>query len=204
MRGAFSAALLVASLILAVLVFAPLAGSAKGLFATDSDKVDGLHASRTPRAGALLSLGANRKFPSAVLPLKAGPQGAKGDTGPAGPQGVKGDIGPAGPQGVKGDIGPAGPQGPSGLSGYVRVESATAVDGADYKEGSATCPPGTKVLGGGAVIGSTVGNHQHGVFISDSFPYPGQEAWYVSAAESSEMGAVWGLWVYAICAKVAT
>lgn len=46
-----------------------------------------------------------------------GPQGPKGEVGPAGIQGPKGDIGSAGPQGPKGDIGSAGPQGPKGDTG---------------------------------------------------------------------------------------
>ncbi|RIK36815.1 MAG: hypothetical protein DCC55_26145 [Chloroflexi bacterium] len=50
----------------------------------------------------------------------AGPQGEKGDTGPAGPagpQGEKGNTGPAGPVGPKGDTGAAGPAGPKGEQG---------------------------------------------------------------------------------------
>jgi hypothetical protein len=37
-------------------------------FARNADKVDGLHASRTPKAGRLLALNASRKFPASVLP----------------------------------------------------------------------------------------------------------------------------------------
>ena len=69
------------------------------------------------------------------LPLPdvaVGPQGPKGDPGPAGPQGIQGEPGPAGdtgpqgpagPQGLKGDrgeaggIGPQGEQGPAGPAG---------------------------------------------------------------------------------------
>ena len=49
-----------------------------------------------------------------------GPQGSKGEQGPAGPQGAKGDQGPPGPPGVtgpKGEQGQAGPQGPKGEQG---------------------------------------------------------------------------------------
>ncbi len=37
-------------------------------FARNADKVDGLHASKTPKAGRLLALNASRKFPASVLP----------------------------------------------------------------------------------------------------------------------------------------
>ena len=46
-------------------------------FANNSHRVDGIHASRRPRAGYLYPLGRNRKFPAAVI-----------GTGPAGPPGV--------------------------------------------------------------------------------------------------------------------
>jgi hypothetical protein len=38
-----------------------------------------------------------------------------------GPQGAKGDPGPAGPPGAKGDAGPAGPAGPPGESTAIRI-----------------------------------------------------------------------------------
>ena len=38
-------------------------------FARNSDKVDGLHASRTPKPGRLLALNSSRKFPTSVLPV---------------------------------------------------------------------------------------------------------------------------------------
>jgi hypothetical protein len=41
-------------------------------FARNSDRVDGLHASRRPRAGRLLALNRNRKFPASVLPSTTG------------------------------------------------------------------------------------------------------------------------------------
>jgi hypothetical protein len=44
---------------------------------------------------------------------KPGPQGPKGDPGPAGGQGPKGDTGAKGDQGPQGDEGPPGPPGPT-------------------------------------------------------------------------------------------
>ncbi len=58
------------------------------------------------------------------LPAR-GPQGEKGDTGPAGPQGEKGDTGPAGPQGPQGPQGETGPQGEKGADGTVAFETLT-------------------------------------------------------------------------------
>ena len=91
--------------------------------AVNADKVDGLHASRAPRAGRLLPLDAKAKLPASVLPTAAigptGPQGAKGDTGP---KGVKGDTGP---QGVKGDTGATGATGATGPGGATGATGAT-------------------------------------------------------------------------------
>lgn len=64
--------------------------------ALNADKVGGIRASRTPRPGRLLPLGADRRFPAAVLP-----------------QSVRG---PRGPEGPRGATGPPGSQGPAGLS----------------------------------------------------------------------------------------
>src|SRR5262245_57528686 len=50
-------------------------------FAKNAGSVNGIKASRSPKAGQLLALGANRKFPSSVVPQ--GPQGPAGPAGPA-------------------------------------------------------------------------------------------------------------------------
>lgn len=70
-----------------------------------------------------------------------GPQGPKGDTGPAGPQGPKGDIGATGPQGPKGDAGPAGIQGiqgergPQGIQGPIGPKGDTGPAGPQGPQG---------------------------------------------------------------------
>jgi hypothetical protein len=46
-----------------------------------------------------------------------GPEGPRGQGGPAGPAGAKGAIGPQGPAGPKGETGPAGKDGATGLRG---------------------------------------------------------------------------------------
>lgn len=65
--------------------------------ADNAARVGGLKASRTPKAGQLVPLGKDKKFPASVLP--AGVAGAPGAQGPAGAQG------PQGPQGPKGETG---------------------------------------------------------------------------------------------------
>jgi hypothetical protein len=39
----------------------------KARYALNSDRVDGIHASRLPKAGRLLALGTNKKFPASVF-----------------------------------------------------------------------------------------------------------------------------------------
>jgi hypothetical protein len=61
----------------------------RALFAENAGKVDGVKVSRSPRAGRLLPLDRNGKFPAAVLPS----QGVRGPRGPEGPPGPLGDAG---------------------------------------------------------------------------------------------------------------
>jgi hypothetical protein len=58
------------------------------LFAKNAGTVGGIRASKTPKAGELLPLGNNKKFPASVIPL--GIQGLPGIPGPAGPAGPPG------------------------------------------------------------------------------------------------------------------
>ncbi|MGH3033396.1 MAG: hypothetical protein ACRDON_02425 [Gaiellaceae bacterium] len=77
MRQRLSIALSVAALLVAVLGATPYAeahGVVHALFAHNADKVDGLHASKSPRAGRLLPLGAGLKFPASVIPAGAAGQ----------------------------------------------------------------------------------------------------------------------------------
>jgi hypothetical protein len=66
----------------------------RALSAKNSDAVDGLSASRSPKPGRLLALGSDAKFPATVVSGSIrgprgvqGPQGSPGSTGPAGPAG---------------------------------------------------------------------------------------------------------------------
>ena len=77
-----------AALVVAVMGTTPVGQAARHavaivpLFAKNAGAVNGIEASKTPKAGQLLPLGSNRKFPASVVP-----QGARGPQGPAGPAG---------------------------------------------------------------------------------------------------------------------
>jgi collagen triple helix repeat protein len=129
------------ALLVAVLGGTPLAESAAdvvrtALFARNAGKVDGLDASKRPTAGALLALGANRKFPASVVP--PGPPGVPGAAGERGPAGAQGTPGSQGAQGAPGADGPGGLQGPQGLEGPPGSNGGPGASGADGAQG----PPG--------------------------------------------------------------
>ena len=86
-----------------------------------------------------------------------GPPGPQGPQGPPGPQGPKGDPGATGPQGP---AGPQGPQGAPGISGLQYV-TGTPVIVLNLTSGTAvaTCPNGTRVIGGGFNTGVPRGSH---------------------------------------------
>ena len=82
MRGRLPLIFSLIALVVAVTGFTGLGEAARDAlprasFANNSHRVDGIHASRRPRAGYLFPLGRNRKFPASVI-----------GTGPAGPPGV--------------------------------------------------------------------------------------------------------------------
>lgn len=84
MRGRLPLFLSLVALVVAVTGFTGLGEAARDAlprasFANNAHRVDGIHASRRPRAGYLYPLGRNRKFPAAVI-----------GTGPAGKPGVSG------------------------------------------------------------------------------------------------------------------
>jgi predicted regulator of Ras-like GTPase activity (Roadblock/LC7/MglB family) len=116
-----AAALVVAVLCATSPGIAALQGAVRvALYAKNAAKVGGIGASKKPKAGKLLPLGKNGKFPASVLPgaVKGlpGAEGARGPAGPVGPQGAPGSIGP---RGLKGATGPAGPKGTTGSQGLV-------------------------------------------------------------------------------------
>ena len=101
-----------------------------------------------------------------------GPQGVKGDSGPAGPQGPPGDSGAVGPQGATGS------QGPAGISGleFVTVDVEHVLDiGEGPIEGEATCPSGKSVIGGSAFITNDPGSGD--MLFRGDFRVPGTNTW---------------------------
>jgi hypothetical protein len=144
MRQRLPLAFSIAALVVAVMGVTPYAeahGIAHALFAHNADRVDGFDASRTPRAGRLLPLGSNKKFPASVVPPgPAGPVGPAGPEGPVGAQGspgVDGAQGPQGPAGADGADGATGPEGPAGPEGPQGPPGADGADGATGPEGPA-------------------------------------------------------------------
>ena len=74
MKSRLPIVLSVTALVIAVAGVTPLGEAASDAiprFARNADKVDGLHASRTPKAGRLLALNSSKKFPASVLPTFA-------------------------------------------------------------------------------------------------------------------------------------
>jgi hypothetical protein len=123
--------------------------------------------------------------------------------GAAGPQGAKGKTGAQGPTGTPGAPGPTGQQGPPGTSGLLSIQRVTATnvphDSFNGHSAIATCPPGTKLLGGGYhLTGQPPAQLAH----DDNGPVPGAEAWQAFARdEQVEDGSGWGITVAAICGK---
>jgi hypothetical protein len=108
----------------------------------------------------------------------AGPQGSpgpQGSAGPAGPRGLEGPQGPPGPSGPQGDTGPIGDTGQPGISNYHDV-SVSAQMTARNQTITATCPAGTRVLGGGAAA-----NSERVTFVA-SQPTADASGWVVEAA----------------------
>ena len=170
-------------------------------FARNADRVDGINASKTPKAGYLLPLGKNKVFPASVLPK--GLQGSQGPQGPAGPAGARGEQGPPGPQGTSGLAGPAGAPGAPGapgVSGLVYVDAYSAFDATNRKSVTVQCPAGKKVIGGGA---STVAvDPDAPLAIVDSAPLNALNHWYAQAKESAPHGGNWRVVAIALCASI--
>ena len=90
------------------------------------------------------------------LPGQPGPVGPTGPSGPVGASGNPGAVGPAGAPGIQGPPGLPGPTGPTGVAIPVTTISTTQdfgrVRSGDLLELTATCPPGSVVIGGGTIV----------------------------------------------------
>lgn len=70
MKGRLPIVLSITAFLIAIAGITPLGQAASDAiprFARNADKVDGIHASRTPKAGRLLALNKSKKFPASVL-----------------------------------------------------------------------------------------------------------------------------------------
>jgi hypothetical protein len=186
----------------------PFAAHAKKAdYAANAGALSGIKASRLPKAGQLVPLGQNGKFPASVgLGGSAGTQGPKGDKGepgapgPAGPKGAngaKGATGPVGPPGVAGDRGPAGPPGPSGIGGWQYLSKELIVGSDRPGTWQVYCPNGKRALGGGVSPLYPAAALEH---VLESAPTDGGTGWEAVVWNDSGSSTDWFVWV--ICAYV--
>jgi hypothetical protein len=123
--------------------------------------------------------------------------GKKGPPGAPGAQGLPGEPGEPGPPGEP------GLPGPPGLSNYLRVEGDPSAQGqALSKEVNATCPNGTKALGGGydiPFVSPSGSLAEINVYMNQP---TSDTVWTVGAADNS--GSSWSIQAFVICATVAT
>ena len=130
-------------------------------------------------------------------PGPEGPQGTTGAQGPTGATGATGATGPQGPQGAQGTTGPAGPQGPPGISGYEIVTFTCTTTPGNACGSNVFCPPGKRVLGGGADITCFEGT------FGFNAPTPSGDGWRaIGFAPASCPGTSFEVTVFAICANV--
>jgi len=132
--------------------------------------------------------------------LPTGPPGPQGPAGLPGPQGPKGDKGDKGDKGPKGDPGLPGPKGDKGDPGTPGVTGYTIVtdtqpDAPGNKAGTAVCPAGMKVLGGGVRSDGAY----DGVVVET---FPDTDHSYFSRASFANPNFSYDLITYAICANV--
>jgi hypothetical protein len=109
-----------------------------------------------------------------------------------------GELGATGAQGPKGDTGLPGEP---GMSGYVQVNAFSAGDSSQEQSATATCPQGTKVVGGGAVINT--GGSRVDLALASSLPISDGSGWAASGVETTAHAGTWTVNARAICANVA-
>ncbi len=141
--------------------------------------------------------------------LPAAATGANGATGPIGPTGAPGAIGPAGANGA------TGLQGPAGVVGAVTVrQKDLPLSDGGVAGITATCPAGTKIIGGGELLESSTGSNDVQLLASRPFnsasaapatdpPSDGNtfEGWRVTYRNPPSGGVAAMAHAYAICAQ---
>ncbi len=172
-------------------------------FAQNADKVDGLRASRTPKAGLLVALGKDGQLPASVratgTPGPVGDKGPTGDKGAKGDAGAKGAPGDTGPKGPKGTAGAQGPAGGHGTLGIAVVSNATGTNTTADKTLAVTCPAGKKALSADVQFGSVAPLQMQ---VWDSEPFSNGGGWVVQATELSGGNPAWSLFVNVLCVTV--
>lgn len=126
-----------------------------------------------------------------------GPTGTQGEPGPQGEQGLQGPEGPEGPQGEQGPKGDTGPAGADGVSGWEVVSADFMTPALLWGSGTAWCPAGKKVTGGGFWLDT----YRFSMDIYESRPTGEGDGWYVFA-RNTDLTYNHGFTVYAICADV--
>src|SRR5215211_4474749 len=180
----------------------PLATHAKTAdFATNAGAVNGIKASRRPRAGQLVPLAANGRFPSSVdIGGPAGPQGPKGDKGAEGPAGPRGATGTTGAAGTAGARGPAGPPGLNGISGWEYLTSKRDIAPKSFPVFQVACSSGKKALGGGVSID---GEFQYLAHVLTTAPTSAGTGWVARVFNNATNKTVTG-YAWVICAYVSS
>jgi hypothetical protein len=174
-------------------------------YATNAGAVNGIKASKRPRAGLLLPLATNGKFPASLgvggPAGSPGPKGEKGDPGaqePSGPPGPSGQKGANGPAGTGGAQGPAGPPGAGGMRGWGYYTQGFDLPSWHFGTWHVNCPSGQKALGGGVAAAGPTLDH---VSIVESAPAgAAATGWQASAINTSDATVTEFAWV--ICAYV--
>ena len=197
MSGRASVALSAAALVVALFGSTPLGHAVTAAIpplaqharsADNAAAVNGIKASRQPRPGRLVPLGADGKLPISVGAV--GPQGSKGEPGPAGP---------VGPRGAQGFPGRDGARGASGISGWQFATKGFSIKQDGTTGAQVWCPDGKKALGGGV---AGYGGPWTLSSVVHSAP-AGQATGWIAMVHNGANSTV-RFYVWAICAHVAS
>jgi hypothetical protein len=167
--------------------------------AGNSTRVGGIAASRTPKAGKLLPLGKDGRFPSSVLPaasLAASSTTSRGTDGATGPAGPAGPAGPTGPAGQDGAAGKDGAPGKDAFTHLVVRTNQVGIGKTSSDSGYAYCKAGEVAVSGGYVW--------DGGPVTSSRPDQGNANvnptdWHVSVINTTAVGKY--LYIYVTCAS---
>jgi len=144
------------------------------------------------------SVGSRQIINGAVHRIDINKTTLKSLRGAAGPRGAQGTQGPQGAQGSQGAQGKKGATGASGMSSYTTVQGTTANNSDQYKTVDATCPPGDRVVGGGAWVVPA----DAGAPVAVVRDQPASTYWIGAGSEVAAYAGNWYLVTSAVCVKV--